>query len=283
MPRLDRVVSHSLGLKRPAARELILEGRVKVSPPCTVIESPSWLCLTTDTIEVDLPGEEPRVLQPAFHRLAFMHKPVGVISERKHLRDNVYKLLPPDVFHQELGTFGRLDRDTTGLLIFGTDGGLCHLATDPNSHLPKVYSALCRPNLGLGYGAKMVPLEGLVVDAVYHPDVAVAAFASGLILNDGTQCKPAQLEWCLDDDTAVARVTLSEGKYHQVKKMLAAVGAHVVSLHREAVGTLSLSALDIAVGEVRVATEAEVVQFCSMFPATPKIRDNPNRAGGGMA
>lgn len=107
----------------------------------------------------------------------------------------------------------------------------------------------------------------------YHHSVASAAFERGLVLRDGVLCKPAKLEWDLSGVEPVARVTLSEGKYHQVKRMLAAIGAHVTALRRESVGTLVLSELGIAEGDARAATPEEAKRFCSMFPATPEVCD----------
>lgn len=284
MPRLDHVVSSGLQLKRMAAREQILSGELQItitSPgrPAVSVQSPSWMCLATDLIEVSRDGGDAQVVARGHHRLVFMNKPPGVLSERRKGRSNVYELIPPEIAHKDLGAFGRLDRDTTGLLVFGTDGGLCHLATDPRIHLPKVYTASCTINLCEARVATHAVPNLVADDGAYHYDVAAAAFAEGLTLTDGTVCKPAVLEWDLASGNPVAKVTLSEGKYHQVKRMLGAIGAKVLQLHRNSIGTLSLDTLGLAVGEARAATQEETLEFCGMFPATGYIRDNPDRAG----
>eukprot|EP00038_Savillea_parva_P026052 m.51038 g.51038 ORF g.51038 m.51038 type:complete len:309 (+) comp7281_c0_seq1:191-1117(+) len=306
MPRLDYLIAHCLGIKRRAVREMLVRGDLTATirdndDPAHRIDtvSPSWICLATDSVELQRrhhtcgvtgddstpPLIETIPLTTPFHRLVFMHKPPGMLSERREGVCNVYDAIPPDLMHPLLGVFGRLDCDTTGLLVLGTDGGLCHLATDPRTHLDKVYTAVCQHDLGTGRGSDDLDVPGL-----WQPDrggyqhaIAQRAFASGIRLKDGTQCQPALLEWDLSGDLPVARITLSEGKYHQVKRMLGAVGAHVVSLHRESIGTVSIASLNLALGDVREATESEMQCFCAMFPLTRDVRDHPDRGNGSMA
>lgn len=186
-----------------------------MQPPNEVISSPSWQVLHGESVTCD--GVDVR--QP-FHKLVFMNKPKGVVSDRRdELRSkNVYDMLPLELRHAKLGMFGRLDRDTTGLLLFGTDGGLHQLFHHPSARLPKVYIANLRNNLTTGRGCDSLKISGLISeDGTYNYDIACKAFEDGITLFNDTRCLPSKLEWMerMPKDPRV-RVTLHEGKYHQV-------------------------------------------------------------------
>ena len=134
---------------------------------------------------------------------------------------------------------GRLDKDTEGLLLITDDGALSHALMSPNRHVEKEYEA--------------------VVDGVLAAD-AVLRFEKGMTLRDGTECKPAKLEILETEPELRVRVTLKEGKYHQVKRMFAARGKPVIYLKRMAIGSLMLDPA-LAPGEWRELTEDEVVQL----------------------
>ena len=148
----------------------------------------------------------------------------------------VYDLLPPRfrLRNPIIAPVGRLDRPTSGLLLLTDDGQLQHRITAPKTHLPKSYIADLAQ-----------PLRG---------DEA-AAFASGTLMLDGeaTPLRPANL---IRIDENKVRVVITEGRYHQVRRMFAALGNHVESLHREQIGQLSLG--DLAVGAWRVLTTQEL-------------------------
>lgn len=153
------------------------------------------------------------------HRYLMMNKPAGVITAVSDRRETVVDLLPEG---ERRGVFpvGRLDRDTEGLLLLTTDGQLCHALMSPRRHVEKVY--LARVSGGLA------------------PDAA-ARFAEGMQLRDGTACRPARLEPAGEEEgLPLWRITLREGKYHQVKRMVAAAGGRVEALRRVSVGTLEL-------------------------------------------
>ncbi len=186
--------------------------------------------LDHDQVRVD--GEP---LDPPPGLLLILHKPVGVTCSSKDPGRVVYDLLPPR-FRQRnpvLSTVGRLDRDTSGLLLLTDDGQMLHRIIAPKSKLPKVYQASLASEL--------------------HGDEA-ALFASGTLLLDGekTPLLPAELDVI---DTRNARLTLHEGRYHQVRRMFAATGNHVVALHRERIGGLALG--DLPEGEWRLLGEGE--------------------------
>lgn len=162
-------------------------------------------------------------LDPAPGVLLMLHKPLSVTCSRKDSGRLVYELLPPRFAQRDpaLSTVGRLDRDTSGLLLLTDDGQLLHRIIAPKSKLPKVYEVTLE-----------APLRG---------DEA-ATFASGALMleSEATPLLPAQLQVT---GTHSAQLTLHEGRYHQVRRMFAAVGNHVSALHRSRVGGLTLGTL----------------------------------------
>lgn len=183
--------------------------------------------------EVRIDGEP---LDPPVGLTLMLHKPVGYTCSTKDRGRLVYDLLPPRYALRSpaLSTVGRLDRDTSGLLLLTDDGALLHRIISPKSKLPKVYEATLAQ-----------PLRG---------DEA-AIFASGALLleSEKTPLLPAQLEVL---SPTSARLTLHEGRYHQVRRMFAAVGNHVEMLHRIRVGGLSLD--DLEQGGWRTLGAAEI-------------------------
>lgn len=169
-------------------------------------------------------------LDPPTGILLMLHKPVGHTCSRRDQGRLIYDLLPPR-FHVRkpvLASVGRLDRDTSGLLLMTDDGALLHRIISPKSRLPKVYRATLANDL--------------------RGDEATI-FASGNLLLDSetTPLLPAELEVLGPRE---ARLTLHEGRYHQVRRMFAAVGNHVEALHRERIGGLALD--DLEAGRWRI-------------------------------
>ena len=162
-------------------------------------------------------------LDPAPGLLLMLHKPTGYTCSTKDAGRLVYDLLPPRFRLRQpvLSTVGRLDRDTSGLLLFTDDGQLLHRIISPKAKLPKVYVATLAEDLRGG---------------------EAALFASGTLLLEGEKAPllPAELEVL---GARSARLTLHEGRYHQVRRMFAAAGNHVVALHRERIGGLGLDGL----------------------------------------
>jgi 16S rRNA pseudouridine516 synthase len=183
-----------------------------------------------DTVRLD--GER---LDPAPGLLVALHKPVGYTCSTKDPGRVVYDLLPPRWRRRDpiVSPVGRLDRDTSGLLLLTDDGALLHRITSPKSHLPKVYEATLAADL--------------------RGDEA-ALFAAGTLMLEGETkpLLPAELE-VLSPRTV--RLTLHEGRYHQVRRMFAAVGNHVAALHRVAIGGLGLDG--IAPGQWRLLDESD--------------------------
>ena len=174
-------------------------------------------------------------LDPPQGLLILLHKPTGYTCSTKDPGRVVYDLLPPRFRLRDpvLSTVGRLDRDTSGLLLMTDDGGLLHRITSPKANLPKVYEASLAQDL--------------------RGDEA-EVFGSGTLLleSEKTPLAPAGFEAL---GPRRARIVLVEGRYHQIRRMFAAVGNHVESLHRHSLGGLGLD--DLPAGEWRILGEAD--------------------------
>lgn len=175
-------------------------------------------------------------LDPAPGTVVMLHKPVGYVCSTKDATHLVYELLPMRFPHRTpvMAPVGRLDRDTSGLLLLTDDGSLNHRLSSPRTHLSKVYEVRLSSDL--------------------RGDEA-GIFASGSVMLDSetTPLLPAMLE-VLDGRTA--RITITEGRYHQVRRMFAAVGNRVEALHRRAIGGLELDGL--ASGEWRALAPSDL-------------------------
>ena len=225
--RLDKFLSSQSTLSRRDAAKAIRDRRVAVN---------GAVCRDADR-KVD-PDADRITLDGAalsYRRFVYymMNKPAGVVcaTEDKSER-TVLDILPPALRRSGIFPAGRLDKDTTGLLILTDDGDYAHRMLAPKKHVDKTYlAALDR-----------------------EPDDAIAeAFSEGITLADGTVCKPGQAEPL---GNCRARVVISEGKYHQVKRMFAALGYHVTALERVRIGALELDDF-LAPGEVRELTQQE--------------------------
>ena len=208
--RLDKLISDSGRASRSEAKALIRAGRVSVDGRIAARAEDKY----ERSAVVRIDGE---AIDAARFHYVMLHKPAGVLSATEDARQKtVLDLLPPALRRLELFPVGRLDKDTTGLLLLTDDGDFAHRVISPKKHVPKRYRARLD-----------APLE----------EGDVEAFATGLTLEDGTACLPAALRVTAP---AEGLVTVYEGKYHQVKRMFAARGKHVLALHREGVGALAL-------------------------------------------
>ena len=184
-----------------------------------------------------------------------LHKPVGYTCSTKDTGRLIYDLLPPRfrLRNPVLSSVGRLDRDTSGLLLMTDDGALLHRITSPKAHLPKVYEAVLASDL--------------------RGDEA-AIFASGELMleSENQPLAPATLTML---EPRRARIATIEGRYHQVRRMFAAVGNHVESLHRVSIGGLTLG--DLAPGAWRLLTPM-TWRPCSARPRILPSRENSRTA-----
>lgn len=210
MQRLDKLLTQSGMYTRSEARVIIRDGRAAVDG--AVVRRPEEKCRDDAAITVD--GTP---VNCAKFRYFMMDKPAGVLSATDDKsQQTVLDLLPREI--QALGLFpvGRLDKDTTGLLILTNDGDLAHRVISPKHGVIKTYIAETETPVG---------------------EEAVRAFAEGVELADGTKCLPAVLAPL---EGQRCRVEVGEGKYHQVKRMLAACGHPCVALRRVKEGELEL-------------------------------------------
>ena len=211
--RLDRLLSSAGGLSRSQAAKAVRSGRVSVNG-VTALRPEQKVREDADAVLLD--GAE--IHYAAWHYY-LLDKPVGVITASEDRKqETVLDLLPSQLRRQGVFPVGRLDKDTSGLLLITDDGDFAHRVLSPKSGVWKVYEA---------------EVEGSLTQE--H----VQQFARGLTLRDGTVCLPAGLELL---SPRLCRVTVREGRYHQVRRMLAAVGAPVLTLRRLSVGGLKLDA-----------------------------------------
>lgn len=226
--RLDYYLAHATTLSRKEAKRIIHKGRVCVGG---AIETKTSTTVSADSI-VTLDDE--RLVLPQGHRYLQLHKPVGVVSATADgLHRTVLDLVPPE-WRRDLHPVGRLDRDTTGLLLLTTDGQWSHRVSSPRGGCDKVYRVW--------------------LDQPLTAEARSGLEAGVMLRGENEPTRPAGVEQI---EPACIRLTLSEGRYHQVKRMLAAVGNHVTALHREQVGAIRLDP-DLAPGALRALTPEEI-------------------------
>ena len=228
MERLDKVIANRGVASRREVKALVRQGRVLVDG---VPAAAPDMKVAAETAVITVDG---MTLGSERHIYLLLHKPAGVLTATEDKRQpTVLDLIPQEWRRRDLAPVGRLDKDTEGLLLLTDDGELTHRLLSPKYHVDKVYYAR---------------VEGV-------PDAAdAAAFAEGLLLGDGLQCLPAKLEPLGGGECLV---TLREGKFHQVKRMLASRGKPVQYLKRLAMGPLRLEP-ELAAGQCRLLTEEEL-------------------------
>ena len=226
MERLDKLLGATGKWSRKEAKALIKAGRVRVED--RLPKGPEDKVEEGSLVTVD---GKPIFTEKYVYLM--LHKPAGVLSAVEDSRQRtVLDLLPQELKRQGLSPVGRLDKDTEGLLLLTNDGALAHRLLAPRSHVDKVYYAR--------------------VEGALEPADA-AAFAAGMTLGDGLECLPAGLEILSPGECLV---TLREGKFHQVKRMLAARGKPVTYLKRLSMGPLRLDP-ELAPGAFRMLTAEE--------------------------
>ena len=226
MERLDKRLANTGKWSRKEARELIRAGRVRVNgESCRAPEQK-----VDESAPVTVDGASVAEDRPVY---LMLHKPAGVVSSTDEPGERtVLDLLGEEYRHIGLFPAGRLDKDTEGLLLLTNDGPLAHRLLAPKSHVDKVYC---------------VETDGVL------DETDVEAVRAGVTLADGYVCLPGELELISGNR---AYITLREGKYHQVKRMLAALGKPVTYLKRVRFGPLVLDE-DLPKGGWRALTEGE--------------------------
>ena len=228
MERLDKVISNQVGYSRKEVKELVKKKRVKVDG---VIVSNSDIKVDTSINKIFIDEEE-----LIFKKYVYLmlNKPKGYVSAREDKNDKtVLELVPEKYLNRNLFPAGRLDKDTTGLMLITDDGLFAHNILSPSKHIKKKY---------------LVTIDmPLTEDMVY-------GFKNGIKLIDG-MCKPADLE-IIDEYNAI--VTLIEGKYHQIKRMFGCFNAKVLELKRITMGNFELPS-NLETGKVREFTKEELL------------------------
>lgn len=231
--RLDKFISHSTGLSRTDSKKAIkgarvtLDGLVVSDPAITVKEDQ----------QVALDGTPTNRLGPLY---IMLHKPMGYVSATHDSQNPTVLELLPHHLRSQLQIVGRLDKDTTGLLLLTNDGQWNHRITNPNQQCTKRYQ---------------VHLDS-AVDAIQLQHYETHLQQGLQLKSESKPLRPATVEQI---SSHVVRITVHEGKYHQVKRMFAALGNHVRALHRDRIGELELD--DLAVGEWRDLHPEEITTF----------------------
>ena len=236
MERLDKLLAATGRWSRKEARVLIRAGRTQVDG--TAVLSPEAK-VDPDAAAITVDGEP---LDCRRFTWIMLNKPAGYLSATEDGRGPVVlDLLPPDLRRRGLFPVGRLDKDTEGLLLLTNDGALAHALLSPRRHVDKVYYAR---------------VSGLLTEE------DCIAFAEGLVLEDGFHCLPARLDLLPPEKAGEGRalVTVREGKFHQVRRMLAQRGKPVRYLERVRMGNLPLD-LSLRRGNFRFLTEKELEEL----------------------
>ena len=233
MERLDKFLTEAGAGTRSQVRQILKTGRVAVDG--TAVKDGA--CKVDPAAQqITLDGE---ALCGRRRMVVMLNKPAGFVTATEDPRDRtVMELLPDGLRNQDLRPVGRLDKATEGLLLFTNDGDLLHRLISPKKEVPKIYYARH---------------EG---EAAQED---VEAFRAGLELRDGTRCLPAELRPLGPGESLI---TVCEGKYHQVRRMMASRGMTVVYLERRQEGSLTLGTLER--GGVRELTEAELAALEQM-------------------
>ncbi|MBR5380413.1 MAG: rRNA pseudouridine synthase [Clostridia bacterium] len=227
--RLDKALSLA-GMSRSEARRAIQSGRVSVNGKCEKdaglpVAVPDAVCL------------DGRALALKLHTHLMLYKPAGVLTATRDEKGErtVMDLVPPALRRAHMGPVGRLDKDVTGLVILTTDGQLAHRLISPKRGVEKLYEALAEGRVG---------------------EKEVEAFRNGLDLGDFTARSAALEPACAEGENTLCRVRVTEGKFHEVKRMFEKVGHPVLRLKRLNIAGLALDE-KLAEGESRLLSESE--------------------------
>ena len=220
MERLDKVISNQLGYSRKEVKDLVKNKRVLINE-VLALKSDIKVDINTDVIKVD--GEEIDVKKFVY---LMLNKPKGYVSATEDkTMPTVLELVPMEYSHRDLFPAGRLDRDTTGLMLITDDGEFAHNILSPKKHVKKTYN--------------------VVIDIPMTEEMVVG-FKNGVNLIDG-ECKSSEL---IITGEYSGTVILTEGRYHQIKRMFGCFGAKVLELERVGMGNFSLPE-DLELGECR--------------------------------
>ena len=226
--RLDRYLSSVTALTRSQARQAIRASRVRLDG--LLVRQPAQDCPVTARVELD-----GRPLTRPGHRYFMLNKPKGYVCSTSDPNNSTALELLDEPVLTGLHFAGRLDKDATGLVLITDDGAWSHRLVAPARHCPKSYRVSLAEPL---------------------PEQAAEKLRNGVRLrNEAQPTRPARLEIL---QPTLVRMTITEGRYHQVKRMLAAVGNRVLELHRESICSLTLDA-DLQPGQYRALRDVEIL------------------------
>jgi len=226
--RLDKFISNQLNIPRSMSKTQIHRGKVTVNGE--IVRDPSFV-FDVEANKITYKGEAVEYKKYVY---IIMNKPKGTLTatEDKNAK-TVIDLIPDDLKRKNLFPVGRLDKDTTGMLIITDDGEFAHNLIHPSKNIPKTYIA--------------------TLDGELNGEM-VEKFSKGVTLADGTVCKSAKLEIIKSN---VAKLTITEGKYHEIKRMFGTAGLGVNELKRESIGALTLDKR-LKEGESRLLSAEEL-------------------------
>ena len=234
MIRLDKFLADMSIGTRTEVKKLIRQGKVAVDG--LTVKSPDF------KIDIDRQSVTCNGITVTYETYEYymLNKPAGVISATSDVKDKTVLDLIDNKKRKDLFPVGRLDKDTEGLLLITNDGELAHCLLSPKKHVDKLYFA---------------KVEGVVTSE----DIEI--FAKGLDIGDGDYTNPAKLEILKSNEISEVKLTIQEGKFHQVKRMFEAVGKKVIYLKRLSMGKLYLDE-SLALGEYRPLTKKELEDLC---------------------
>lgn len=230
MERLDKIIASQGRFSRSEVKKLVKEGRVTLDG--RAVKS-SDVKADPDLSVICIDGEN---ISYKKHIYLMLNKPKGVISATDDKsQKTVIDLVPEELFRQGLFPAGRLDADTTGFVLITDDGDFAHRILSPKNHILKTYHAILQRSV---------------------TDEDINAFKEGIELKDGTLCLEAQVRM-IENEPPTAEIKIHEGKYHQVKRMFAALDNKVLELRRTKMGGLSLDKA-LSEGQCREITDEEL-------------------------
>jgi 16S rRNA pseudouridine516 synthase len=232
--RIDKFLADNLCISREQAKEMIKRRDV-------YLRGSAVLRFDEKLNEGDSVTVNGRELVFSKHIYLLLNKPAGLVCEnRKNIDGTVFSCIPENLRRKNLSVCGRLDKDTEGLLVITDDGDFVHKIISPKNHIEKTYFARLHAPANADYSEKL---------------------AEGLTIDHGEICKPAKIE--LTEKPNEVYITISEGKYHQIKRMFLSLGNEVIFLSRVKCGGLSLPE-NLPIGRVRVLTSTDCDELCKM-------------------
>ncbi len=231
MERLDKIIANTTAFSRKEVHRMIKSGTVRVNG-ITTKDRGFYIDPENDTVSIN-----DEMLSVEKHIYIMLNKPEGVVSAARDDKEKtVVDLVPQEYRKRNLFPAGRLDRNTTGFVLITDNGDFAHRILSPKNHIEKTYEARL---------AQPVSREDLI------------KIENGITLGDGTQCLSAKISILENGEQPLVQVKIHEGKYHQIKRMFAAVDNAVTGLKRTAMGSLPLDE-NLLPGECKILTNDEV-------------------------